>query len=547
MPSKAPAAVARYVAGLVAAGGLVLLALDALSRVGAPAVLLGEVALVGTGLLGWWLAGRAAPGASAAALAVVAVGGLAAAVGSRPWIGPVAGALLAIAAPFARVRRRAAVVWTGVAVLLALPLALQAPLAGLACALMTAWASRSAIRLAAMPWPPMSRSEIELEQALDAERYRVAQLQAELGWRTGGERREPRRAMLRGALTRRLGTIEALGLMIARELTRALLHTPEQRLGPASRRCARLARRLAQLAAGGRVQDRQATLPLIWPRVHALLTPRPDAGVVVRAHLPDDLPAVAGAGETWVQVLVALVENALAASPPGSSVEVVVKPSPRSGMCRIVVADRGRGMPPDVLAAVMQQDSADGGPDVEGLGLAMVISQVEGLGGAIAIESGVGAGTRVEIDVPFASGESADQLEELEGVVLVADDDQGVRRAIAYQLESVGLDVVEVDNGTVARSRLLADLMRFRCAVLDVVMPGDPVEDVVVSVRAKRPDFPFVLVSGYDTMQMVDALLALGGIRFLRKPFRREDLYRALVDVGTSQPDIGTLPAAPSA
>ena len=38
-------------------------------------------------------------------------------------------------------------------------------------------------------------------------------------------------------------------------------------------------------------------------------------------------------------------------------------------------------------------------------------------------------------------------------------------------------------------------------------------------------------MSGYDTMQMVDAVLALGGVRFLRKPFGRSDVLHALRDL----------------
>jgi DNA-binding NtrC family response regulator len=64
-------------------------------------------------------------------------------------------------------------------------------------------------------------------------------------------------------------------------------------------------------------------------------------------------------------------------------------------------------------------------------------------------------------------------------------------------------------------------------------MPGTPVEDVIVSVRHRDPAFPVLLVSGYDTMQMVDAVIALGGIRFLRKPFSRGELLRGLRDLFT--------------
>ena len=69
-----------------------------------------------------------------------------------------------------------------------------------------------------------------------------------------------------------------------------------------------------------------------------------------------------------------------------------------------------------------------------------------------------------------------------------------------------------------------------------IAASGTPVGDVVAAVRELRPAFPVLLVSGYDTMRMVDNVLALGRVRFLRKPFTREELFAVLADVVRPNP-----------
>jgi DNA-binding NarL/FixJ family response regulator len=67
--------------------------------------------------------------------------------------------------------------------------------------------------------------------------------------------------------------------------------------------------------------------------------------------------------------------------------------------------------------------------------------------------------------------------------------------------------------------------------VLDVVMEGTPVGEVVAGVRDLRPGFPVLLVSGFDTRRFVDSVIALGGVRFLRKPMERDELVAAFRDL----------------
>jgi signal transduction histidine kinase/CheY-like chemotaxis protein len=338
------------------------------------------------------------------------------------------------------------------------------------------------------------------------------------------------RPVAKEPLARRLALAEALAVVIRRDLEEALAPPGENpaALVEAARRAAARAERLATLASGGRARDDHTTLGLVFPLLREALAPRlEDVHLAFRA--PESLPPVVGGADGWFTMLHALAENALDAMRGAGTLTIRAEPSPRDGFALVTVSDTGRGIEPAALPHVAEPfytSRADAG--AAGLGLAAVAAMLEALEGEMHVTSRVGEGTTVTLEVPFARPWSAARFA---GAVLLADDDGDLRRRLARLLESFGLEVVQVESGSSARARLAAESDRFALAVLDVVMPGSPVPEVVNAARARRPDLPVLLISGYDTMQMVDAVLASGGVRFLRKPFTREELHGALSDL----------------
>ncbi len=330
----------------------------------------------------------------------------------------------------------------------------------------------------------------------------------------------------RDPLARRLALVEALAVAIGRDLAEG---------GGESGRAHAVARaqRIAQVAAGGRARDEHTTLSLVLPLVRSAVGARL-AAIHVTLESPDDLPPVVGSADGWTTILTALATNGIEAMRGGGSLTVRCGHGARDTWARITVADTGRGIPADVLAHVTEPFyTTRAATGAEGLGLPTVAAMIEALGGVLTVTSTVGGGTTVTMDVPFATPWSGGRFG---GTVLVADDDAEMRHALGRLLGSFGLDVVEVESGSSARARLLAEPARWVLAVLDVVMPGTPVVEVIGDARTKRADLPVLLVSGYDTMHMVDAALAAGGVRFLRKPFTREELHRALTDLVPTPP-----------
>lgn len=108
--------------------------------------------------------------------------------------------------------------------------------------------------------------------------------------------------------------------------------------------------------------------------------------------------------------------------------------------------------------------------------------------------------------------------------VLVVDDDQDFRRAVASVLQTEGWAVLEADNGlaalTAARSEPLSVIF------LDCRLPGRSGQEVYRELRASGIATPVVLVTARPDVQ--DAAAALGVPDYLGKPFGIEDLVTVL-------------------
>lgn len=109
-------------------------------------------------------------------------------------------------------------------------------------------------------------------------------------------------------------------------------------------------------------------------------------------------------------------------------------------------------------------------------------------------------------------------------VVLVADDDEDIRRLVAFRLERAGYAVVEAQDGEEAL-RLCTEL-RPDLAVLDVMMPKLTGYDVTRSIREHEElkSMPVILLTA--RVQEGDVALGFeaGADDYLKKPFSPQEL-----------------------
>jgi two-component system, cell cycle sensor histidine kinase and response regulator CckA len=179
-----------------------------------------------------------------------------------------------------------------------------------------------------------------------------------------------------------------------------------------------------------------------------------------------------------------------------------------------------------------------------GLGLAVVRGIVRKLRGTIDVVSQPGRGTTFQILLPSEAGVGATAgpiqcAEEAarpsqEATVLVVEDEDPLRQAVAQMLRKRGFEVLEAANGSTAIDLLRANSDKIDAILLDMTIPGRSSQEVVAEASQVRPDSKVILTSAYSE-EMVMATMSSPLIHgFIRKPFKFEDLLQTFQNVLSS-------------
>jgi len=203
----------------------------------------------------------------------------------------------------------------------------------------------------------------------------------------------------------------------------------------------------------------------------------------------------------------------------------------------VSVTDTGAGMPPEILARVMEPfftTKAEG--KGTGLGLAMVYGFAKQSGGSVKIISEVGHGTTVRLLFPATDQKIEDDRKASQRAadrhgtetVLVVDDRLDVAATAGTILEDFGYKVIIAD-GPKAAIEILDDEGRIDLLFTDLIMPGG-MNGVMLAraARERQPKIKVLLTTGYAeaSLERTDA----GGTEFevINKPYKRLELARRI-------------------
>ncbi len=174
-----------------------------------------------------------------------------------------------------------------------------------------------------------------------------------------------------------------------------------------------------------------------------------------------------------------------------------------------------------------------------GLGLSTVYGIVTQCGGHVRVSSEVGKGTTFRIYLPRIEEPGAPPVVDAASgslrtgseTVLVAEDEEPVRRLMRTTLEGAGYTVLEAGDGAEALTLCDQNRGKVRVVVTDIVMPhldGAALGEWILSVD---PSVKVLFVSGYaeDLLERKGLQLAAAG--FLGKPFTAEALLMKVREV----------------
>jgi DNA-binding response OmpR family regulator len=122
--------------------------------------------------------------------------------------------------------------------------------------------------------------------------------------------------------------------------------------------------------------------------------------------------------------------------------------------------------------------------------------------------------------------------------ILVVDDQADVRRMISIVLRVNGFDITEAASGAAGLKEF--ENSRFDLVIVDIFLQGTNGLDVIRVMRERIPDLPAVAISGMTTPDVVSGSPDLANIVCLQKPFRPNELVRAIEAArGLSRPSGG--------
>ncbi|HZB93765.1 MAG TPA: PAS domain-containing protein [Stellaceae bacterium] len=319
----------------------------------------------------------------------------------------------------------------------------------------------------------------------------------------------------------------------------------------AALRGADLTRRLLAFARRQPLQPRQVNVNELIAGASKLLGRLLGESIAILLELDGEVWPVTVDAAQLEAGLANLATNARDAMPAGGSLRIATRnghldaayanehPSVVPGdYVLIEVTDTGSGMPPEVLRHVFEPFFTTKQPGQgTGLGLSMVFGFMKQSGGHINVYSELGLGTTIRLYLPRAKGgaPSAERHSEEAApqgqneMVLVVEDNAALRRMAVRQLGELGYRVDEAENATQAIEMIARDAA-IDLLFTDVVMPGGmdgrQLADVVT---ARWPHIKVLLTSGFPGT-MIQRSDPGPGVKLLNKPYRRDQLARALRD-----------------
>ncbi|MBI4660726.1 MAG: response regulator, partial [Verrucomicrobia bacterium] len=254
------------------------------------------------------------------------------------------------------------------------------------------------------------------------------------------------------------------------------------------------------------------------------------------------------------QVLLNLCVNARDAMPDGGTLSLAVEnieiDETFASMCEgakagayvlLRVSDTGVGIPGEIQDKIFDPffTTKEAGKGT-GLGLATVLGIVKSHGGFLQLESEPGRGSVFKVFLPATAGErrneeesKATELPPGQGeVILVVDDEVGIREMARSLLTAYGYQVLVAEDGAAATALFSQHADRIQVVLTDIGMPIMGGVALVRVLKRMRPQIKVIASSGFGSSSVKEGqmgdLEALGVDAVLAKPYRAELLLTLL-------------------
>jgi PAS domain S-box-containing protein len=326
----------------------------------------------------------------------------------------------------------------------------------------------------------------------------------------------------------------------------------------AAQRAATLTRQLLAFSRKQVLKPRVLSLNAVVVTLEKMLRRLIGEDIELATELQPELWAVEADPGQLEQIIMNLAVNARDAMPEGGRLSIATDnadiddgfarehfPMVPGRYVMLAVSDSGAGMDAETQRHIFEPffTTKPRGRGT-GLGLSMVYGIVKQSGGYIWAYSEPGEGAKFEVYFPCAEGDRSDAKAALatgsalpgKETVLLAEDEDSVRRLARRILEEVGYTVLEARGATEALRISEGWDGPIDLLLTDVVMPELNGRELAERLSVLRPRIQILYISGYTDHEILDGIIGPGN-NFLQKPFTPEALtnkVREALDVPAS-------------
>jgi nitrogen-specific signal transduction histidine kinase/ActR/RegA family two-component response regulator len=317
----------------------------------------------------------------------------------------------------------------------------------------------------------------------------------------------------------------------------------------AVRRGAELTKQLLVFGQKQVVQPQPVNLNELSAEMSKMLKRLIDASVDLAIIQDKDLKHILADPGQMQQIILNLVLNARDAMPQGGNLiletkhleanqlEREGKPNlPAGSYARFSVTDTGTGMSPEIQKHIFEPFFTTKAGKGTGLGLATVYGIVNKWSGHIFVHSTPGMGTTFTLYFPAmvsvegfeVKSKQISLIPQGSETVLLAEDEEPVRKVLVRTLEKYGYRVLEAPNGVEAVQKAWSYRDPIHLLLTDTIMPKMNGKELADELKKSRPKMKVVFISGYPREVLSQQGILQAGIHLIQKPFELEDLVREI-------------------
>lgn len=292
--------------------------------------------------------------------------------------------------------------------------------------------------------------------------------------------------------------------------------------------------------------------------IQAVASLASNKNIVIKADIPENLPAIWGDKSRIRQILFNLLHNATKYTEHKGT--ITLKATVQDEFIQISVIDTGIGIKEESMETIFEPYEQESHDQIgTGLGLSICRKLVQLHGGELTVESEVNIGSTFTFTMPIATTAHQEEkartlqykskvsptedsiisltpsVEELQEAnlprILVVDDDH-INLKILYDLLSDAYAVTCVDSGEKAAE--LLKTTNWDLIISDVQMPGMDGYELTRNIRARFSLFelPIILLTARTDTEDIQTGFRSGANDYVKKPMNRREL-RARVEVLT--------------